>query len=90
SRHWEFFLTDLNMKIAPRGKIYSINECYQLSRLNLESRSTPNGKLRVLYECFPMAQIFQNAGGFATDVHQNILDIVPAGLHVRSPIFMGS
>eukprot|EP00096_Caligus_rogercresseyi_P009009 TRINITY_DN297_c0_g1_i1.p1 TRINITY_DN297_c0_g1~~TRINITY_DN297_c0_g1_i1.p1 ORF type:complete len:344 (+),score=122.79 TRINITY_DN297_c0_g1_i1:99-1130(+) len=127
----EFVLTDRNMKIAPRGKIYSINEGYQSKwtepgvKVYVDSKKngkkpyggryigsmvadvhrtikyggifiypatsdSPNGKLRVLYECFPMAHIVQNAGGISTDGHQNILDIVPTGLHVRSPIFMGS
>jgi len=50
----------------------------------------PNGKLRVLYECFPMAHIVENAGGKASDGTKPILDIQPTGLHVRSPIFLGS
>merc|ERR1712018_493451 len=50
----------------------------------------PNGKLRVLYECFPMAFIVELAGGSASDGHKPMLDVVPTGLHVRSPIFLGS
>merc|ERR1719391_365831 len=51
---------------------------------------SPNGKLRVLYECMPMAFIMEQAGGIATTGTIPILDIVPKGLHERSPIFLGS
>ena len=55
-----------------------------------QTEDAPTGKLRVLYECFPMAYIVEKAGGHASDGHKPILDIVPTGLHVRSPIFLGS
>jgi len=55
-----------------------------------KTTDAPTGKLRTLYECFPMAHIVENAGGKATDGEKDILDIVPTGLHVRSPIFLGS
>jgi len=55
-----------------------------------KTADAPNGKLRVLYECFPMAFIVENAGGKASDGTKPILDITPTGLHVRSPIFLGS
>merc|ERR1711997_1441442 len=55
-----------------------------------KTEDAPNGKLRVLYECFPMAFIVENAGGKASDGTKPILDITPTGLHVRSPIFLGS
>ncbi len=50
----------------------------------------PKGKLRVLYECFPMAHIVENAGGSASTGEKPMLDLVPKGLHERSPIFLGS
>ena len=50
----------------------------------------PKGKLRLLYECNPMAFIVEVAGGKATDGHQRILEKVPASLHERSPLFIGS
>lgn len=53
------------------------------------SRS-PNGKLRLLYECNPMAFIIEQAGGKASTGFERILDIVPAELHQRVPIFIGS
>jgi fructose-1,6-bisphosphatase I len=48
------------------------------------------GKLRLLYECAPLAFIADQAGGFASDGHQPILDIMPTGLHQRTPFFVGN
>jgi len=50
----------------------------------------PSGKLRLMYECNPFAFIAEVAGGKATDGKQRILDIQPAELHQRSPLFIGS
>lgn len=50
----------------------------------------PNGKLRLQYECNPMAFLMEAAGGVATTGSQKILDIQPAELHQRVPIFIGS
>ena len=44
----------------------------------------------MLYECIPMAMIFEAAGGRAIDGNENILDIVPTDIHMRSGVFMGS
>ena len=54
------------------------------------TKSNTMGKLRVLCEGMPMAFLMEQAGGAATDGRQHILDIVPSGLHDRSPVFMGS
>ncbi|HWV72721.1 MAG TPA: class 1 fructose-bisphosphatase [Pseudosphingobacterium sp.] len=54
------------------------------------SSAYPNGKLRLVYECNPMAFILEQAGGLATDGMNRILDIIPARLHQRSAIFLGS
>ena len=51
--------------------------------------SKPGGKLRLMYECNPFAFIAEVAGGKATDGKQRILDIQPAELHQRSPLFIG-
>ncbi len=51
---------------------------------------SPKGKLRLLYECNPMAFVLEQAGGKATTGTQRVLDIVPNGLHDRSPLIMGS
>jgi len=48
------------------------------------------GKLRLLYEAAPLAFIAEQAGGYASDGTQNILDIQPVQLHQRTPLFIGS
>ena len=53
-------------------------------------QKSPRGKLRLLYECAPLALLVQQAGGYASDGRQCILDIVPTELHQRSPLFIGS
>ena len=50
----------------------------------------PHGKLRLLYEASPMAFIAEQAEGSATDGLNRILDIVPEGLHQRTPLIIGS
>jgi fructose-1,6-bisphosphatase I len=49
-----------------------------------------DGRLRLTYEASPMALVAENAGGAATDGQRRILDIVPSGIHVRSPLIFGS
>ena len=48
------------------------------------------GKLRLMYECAPMAMLMEQAGGRASNGTQRILDIVPATLHQRTPLLIGS
>jgi fructose-1,6-bisphosphatase I len=50
----------------------------------------PRGKLRLLYEANPLAFIVEQAGGAAIDGVQRILDIEPADLHQRTPLYIGS
>jgi len=50
----------------------------------------PQGKLRLTYEAAPLAFIVQQAGGYASDGRQNILDIVPDSLHQRTALFIGN
>lgn len=50
----------------------------------------PYGKLRLLYEAAPLAFIAEQAGGYATDGHQPILDMQPTCLHQRTPLFIGN
>ena len=50
----------------------------------------PSGKLRLLYEAAPLAFIAEQAGGYASDGRQNILDIDPNELHQRVPLFIGN
>lgn len=49
-----------------------------------------NGRLRLLYEAWPLAFLFEQAGGAATDGLRPILDVVPGGIHDRSPLVFGS
>jgi fructose-1,6-bisphosphatase I len=51
---------------------------------------SPAGKLRLLYEANPMAYIFEQAGGAATNGTDRILDILPTDLHQRTPLVIGS
>lgn len=51
---------------------------------------TPQGKLRLMYEANPIAFLAEQAGGFATDGKDNILDKAPSSLHERTPLFVGS
>jgi fructose-1,6-bisphosphatase I len=48
------------------------------------------GKLRLMYEANPMAFIVEQAGGAATDGSQRILDLMPAKLHQRVAVVLGS
>lgn len=53
------------------------------------NKRTPNGKLRLLYEAGPLAFLAEQAGGYASDGRQPIIDMVPADLHQRVPLFIG-
>jgi fructose-1,6-bisphosphatase I len=53
-------------------------------------RKSPKGKLRLLYECNPFAMVFEAAGGRASTGTERILDLVPAELHARSSLVLGS
>jgi fructose-1,6-bisphosphatase I len=48
------------------------------------------GKLRLMYEANPMSFLVEQAGGGATNGSQRILDIVPAKLHERVSVILGS
>ncbi len=50
----------------------------------------PHGKLRLLYEANPLAFVAEQAGGYASDGRQAILDIQPTSLHQRTPLFIGN
>ena len=52
--------------------------------------AAPKGRLRLLYECNPLAFIAEEAGGLATTGLIRILEINPAELHERAPLFIGS
>lgn len=50
----------------------------------------PEGKLRLLYEAKPLALLAERAGGSAHDGKSRILTRVPASLHERTPLYIGS
>lgn len=50
----------------------------------------PEGKLRLLYECNPIAFLAEQAGGAASDGTRRVLERVPAQLHERTPLYVGS
>ncbi len=50
----------------------------------------PNGKLRLLFEVGPMAFIAEKAGGAAIDGKNRILEIIPAKVDQRTPVYIGS
>lgn len=54
------------------------------------TRDFGSGKLRLLYEANPIAYIAEQAGGMATNGRERILDIVPKGIHQRTPLVVGS
>jgi fructose-1,6-bisphosphatase I len=49
----------------------------------------PQGKLRIMYESNPLAYIIKEAGGYASDGTQSILNIQPHTLHQKTPLFIG-
>ena len=53
-------------------------------------KKSPDGKLRLLYEANPMAYLFEQAGGKATNGIDRILSIEPKSLHERTPLVLGS
>jgi fructose-1,6-bisphosphatase I len=50
----------------------------------------PRGKIRLLYEAGPLAFIAEQAGGYASDGYQSIMDLEPQFLHERTPFFIGN
>jgi fructose-1,6-bisphosphatase len=55
-----------------------------------QGEPTKPGKLRLMYEANPMAFIVEQAGGAASNGFERILDIVPARLHERVSVVLGS
>lgn len=49
----------------------------------------PDGKLRVHFEAAPLAYLVEAAGGDSTDGSGSLLDVEPAGLHARTPTYLG-
>ena len=56
-----------------------------------DARNGGKGKLRAVYECFPMSAVIERSGGMAIcGADMPVLDIVPATVHARCPIHLGS
>ncbi len=51
--------------------------------------SHPNGKLRLMYEANPVAFLAEQAGGRATNGRDRILNLIPEGIHDRTPLIVG-
>jgi fructose-1,6-bisphosphatase I len=79
SRYIGSLVADFHRNLL-RGGIY----CYPADNRH------PNGKLRLLYEAGPLAFLAEQAGGYASDGRQAILDIVPSEIHQRTPLFIGN
>lgn len=54
------------------------------------TKDAPKGKLRLLYECNPLAFLIEQANGKASNGEVRIMEIQPAELHQRVPLFIGS
>jgi len=50
----------------------------------------PAGKLRLLYESAPLAFLAEQASGKATTGKQSVLAVEPDGIHMRTPLIIGS
>ena len=71
---------DVNQILIKKGGIFSYPAL----------KDAEKGKLRLLFELQPLAFICEQAGGSATDVITDILDIPVESAHQRSPIYLGS
>jgi fructose-1,6-bisphosphatase I/sedoheptulose-1,7-bisphosphatase len=48
------------------------------------------GRLRLLYEANPISLLIEQAGGCATTGRERVLGVMPAALHQRVPVILGS
>ncbi len=53
------------------------------------TKEAPEGKLRLLFECQPIAFICHAAGGDASTGRQKVLEVMPAQLSQRTPLYVG-
>ncbi len=75
-------VADFHRTLLAGGVFY-----YPADRLDAKKSK---GKLRLTYEAAPLAFLAEQAGGYASDGAQNILDIQPERLHERTPLFIGN
>jgi fructose-1,6-bisphosphatase I len=57
---------------------------------DLKDPAKPQGKLRLLYEAVPMSYLIEQAGGYGSTGRGPVLDVTPASLHQRTPVFVGN
>jgi len=74
------FVPDINQVLLKRGGVFMYPHL----------SDAPQGKLRLLFELNPMAYLIEQAGGAASTGKAAILDVKPAGIDDRAPIFIGS
>lgn len=74
------FVPDINQILIKKGGIFTYPAL----------KEEPQGKLRLLFELQPMAFIVEQAGGMATNGHEDILSLTVNDLGQRSPIYIGS
>lgn len=53
-------------------------------------KTKPEGKLRLTYEANPLAFIANQAGGYASNGYEDILQIQPKSLHQRTALYIGN
>lgn len=89
---------------GPRGKDFNmrwiaamVSEAFRImvrGGICLYPRDTrkgfENGRIRLVFEANPIALVFEQAGGAATDGVNRILDLVPTSLNQRTPLVFGS
>ena len=75
-------VADFHRTLLAGGVFY-----YPADRLDTQKA---RGKLRLTYEAAPLAFLAHQAGGYASDGAQNILDLQPTRLHQRTPLFIGN
>ena len=97
--HYQAYLQEL--RAAPEGTAYSSRYIGSLVAdfhrtllkggifLYPPTASHPDGKLRLLYEANPLAMIAEQAGGSATNGQESILNLIPTGIHQRTPLVIG-
>lgn len=57
---------------------------------DLKDPKKATGKLRLMFEANPLAMVVEQAGGYASNGHEPILQIEPKELHQRVPLYIGS
>jgi fructose-1,6-bisphosphatase I len=74
------FVPDINQVLIKKGGLFTYPAL----------KKSPQGKLRLLFELQPMAFIMEQAGGSATDGHEDILSVKVNHINQCSPIYIGS